>query len=74
MPPWEYPAVEAAQQFHIDFFILVSVLIRTHTYYTDSLSLNQSLSTARPFKDQSGAWRNGTSFGLKVLEALILTA
>ena len=25
---------------------------------------------SRPFKDQSGAWRNGTSFGLNGLEAL----
>ena len=25
---------------------------------------------SRPFKDQSGAWRNGTSFGLNDLEAL----
>lgn len=25
---------------------------------------------SRPFKDQSDAWRNGTSFGLNVLEAL----
>ena len=25
----------------------------------------------RPFKDQSGAWRNGTSFGLNDLEALV---
>jgi hypothetical protein len=24
----------------------------------------------RPFKDQSGTWRNGTSFGLNDLEAL----
>jgi hypothetical protein len=24
---------------------------------------------SRPFKDQSGAWRNGTSFGLHDLEA-----
>jgi hypothetical protein len=28
----------------------------------------------RPFKDQSGAWRNGTSFGLNALEALINVA
>ena len=26
---------------------------------------------SRPFKDQSGAWRNGTSFGLNDLEALV---
>lgn len=26
---------------------------------------------SRPFKDQSGAWRNGTSFGLNDLEALL---
>ncbi|UVT18562.1 MAG: hypothetical protein H8K03_12065 [Nitrospira sp.] len=26
---------------------------------------------SRPFKDHSGAWRNGTSFGLNDLEALI---
>src|ERR687898_2843367 len=29
---------------------------------------------SRPFKDQSGAWRNGTSFGLNDLEALITVA
>jgi hypothetical protein len=29
---------------------------------------------SRPFKDQSGAWRNGTSFGLNDLEALLLLA
>jgi hypothetical protein len=28
----------------------------------------------RPFKDQSGAWRNGTSFGLNDLEALVIVA
>jgi len=28
------------------------------------------LNSSRPFKDQSGAWRNGTSFGLHDLEAL----
>jgi len=27
-----------------------------------------------PFKDQSGAWRNGTSFGLNDLEALVTVA
>lgn len=26
---------------------------------------------SRPFKGQSGAWRNGTSFGLNELEALL---
>ena len=26
---------------------------------------------SRPLKDQSGAWRNGTSFGLNDLEALV---
>jgi hypothetical protein len=29
-----------------------------------------STTFSRPFKDQSGAWRNGTSFGLNDLEAL----
>lgn len=29
---------------------------------------------SRPFKDQSGAWRNGTSFDLNDLEALITVA
>ena len=29
---------------------------------------------SRPFKDQSGTWRNGTSFGLNDLEALITVA
>ena len=28
----------------------------------------------RPFKDQSGAWRNGTSFGLNDREALVTVA
>jgi len=28
----------------------------------------------RPFKDQSGEWRNGTSFGLNDLEALLTVA
>ena len=29
---------------------------------------------SRLFKDQSGAWRNGTSFGLNDLEALVTVA
>jgi hypothetical protein len=29
---------------------------------------------SRPFKDQSGSWRNGTSFGLNDLEALVTVA
>jgi hypothetical protein len=29
---------------------------------------------SRPFKDQSGAWRNGISFGLNDLEALLSVA
>jgi hypothetical protein len=29
---------------------------------------------SRPFKDHSGAWRNGTSFGLNDLEALLTIA
>ena len=29
---------------------------------------------SRPFKNQSGAWRNGTSFGLNDLEALLTVA
>jgi hypothetical protein len=29
---------------------------------------------SRPFKDQSGAWRNGTSIGLNHLEALATVA
>jgi len=29
---------------------------------------------SRPFKDQSGAWRNGSSFGLSDLEALVTLA
>ena len=28
----------------------------------------------RPFKNQSGEWRNGTSFGLNDLEALLIVA
>jgi len=30
-----------------------------------------STTFSRPFKDESGAWRNGTSFGLNELEALV---
>ena len=33
-----------------------------------------SATCSRPFKDQSGAWRNGTSFGLNDLEALLTVA
>ena len=33
-----------------------------------------STTFSRPFKDQSGAWRNGTSFGLNDLEALLMVA
>lgn len=29
---------------------------------------------SRPFKDQTGEWRNGTSFGLNDLEALMNVA
>ena len=29
---------------------------------------------SRPFRDQAGAWRNGTSFGLNALEALLTVA
>ena len=29
---------------------------------------------SRPFKDQSGKWRNGPSFGLSDLEALVTVA
>lgn len=29
---------------------------------------------SRPFRDQSGSWRNGTSFGLNDLEALLTVA
>ena len=29
---------------------------------------------SRPFKDQSGGWLNGTSFGLNDLEALVTVA
>jgi hypothetical protein len=29
---------------------------------------------SRPFKDQSGAWRNSTSFGLNDLETLVTVA
>ena len=29
---------------------------------------------SRPFTDQSGAWRNGTSFGLNDLETLMIVA
>ena len=33
-----------------------------------------STTFSRPFKDQSGEWRNGTSFGLNDLEALVSVA
>ena len=33
-----------------------------------------STTFSRPFKDQSGTWRNGTSFGLNDLEALVTVA
>jgi len=33
-----------------------------------------STTFSRPFKDQSGTWRNGTSFGLHDLEALVTVA
>jgi len=33
-----------------------------------------SATFSRPFKDPSGAWRNGTSFGLNDLEALMNVA
>jgi hypothetical protein len=33
-----------------------------------------STTFSRPFKDQSGAWHNGTSFGLNDLEALVSIA
>ena len=33
-----------------------------------------STSFSRPFKDQSGQWRNGTSFGLNDLDALMNVA
>lgn len=33
-----------------------------------------STTFSRPFKDQSGTWRNGTSFGLNDLEALLTVA
>ena len=33
-----------------------------------------STTFSRPFKDQSWAWRNGTSFGLNDLESLVSVA
>ncbi|NWF71945.1 MAG: hypothetical protein HXY51_02705 [Nitrospirae bacterium] len=33
-----------------------------------------STTFSRPFKDQSGVWRNGASFGLNDLEALLTVA
>jgi hypothetical protein len=33
-----------------------------------------STTFSRPFKDQSGEWRNGASFGLSDLEALLTVA
>jgi hypothetical protein len=36
--------------------------------------VDRSTTFSRQFKDQSGAWRNGTSFGLNDLEALLTGA
>jgi hypothetical protein len=33
-----------------------------------------SATFSRPFKEQSGAWQNGTPFGLNDLEALVSVA
>ena len=33
-----------------------------------------STTFSRPFKDHTGTWRNGTSFGLNDLEALVTVA
>ena len=33
-----------------------------------------STTFSRPFKDQSGTWRSGTSFGLSDLEVLVTVA
>jgi hypothetical protein len=33
-----------------------------------------STTVSRPFKDHTGTWRNGTSFGLNELEALVTVA
>jgi hypothetical protein len=33
-----------------------------------------STTFSRPFKDQAGEWRNGTSFGLNDLETLVTVA
>ena len=33
-----------------------------------------STTFSRPFKDQAGAWRNGTSFSFTELEALVTVA
>jgi hypothetical protein len=41
---------------------------------TSEKGLFFSATFSRPFKDQSGAWRNGTSFGLNDLEALLTVA
>jgi hypothetical protein len=43
------------------------------TIWQNSSEKGPFLSTtfSRPFKDQSGAWRNGTSFSLSDLEALV---
>jgi hypothetical protein len=38
------------------------------------MSARKGHSSPRPFKDQSGAWRNGTSFGPNDLEALVTVA
>ena len=37
---------------------------------TNEKGLFFSMTFSHPFKDQSGTWRNGTSFGLSDLEAL----
>jgi hypothetical protein len=53
----------------------------THTLRCGSIRKNVSekrpfftTTFSRPFKDQSGAWRSGTSYGLNDLEALTTVA
>ena len=52
--------------------------MRTHLFSHAARCRNdcvrQSTTFSRPFKDQSGEWRNGTSFGLNDLEALVTEA
>ena len=48
--------------------------IKATVWLNDSEKGPFATTFSRPFRDQSGAWRNGTSFGLNDLEALVTVA